>query len=60
MHINNAVNDEGLTVIDAASPSFMAEVQQFLDAEALEKAASFLPYSLIIVNNTGRYVWDSP
>lgn len=57
MMITNSLQNEGITVIDATSPAFMAEVAKFLDPEEIAKASFFLPYSVILVNNTGRYLW---
>jgi hypothetical protein len=57
MPIVNSVQDEGLTVIDATSPAFMAEVAKFLDPSEIAKASFFLPYSIVLVNNTERYLW---
>lgn len=57
MNITNALHTSGITVVDISSPSFNDEVQSLLSPKALSKAASFLPYSVIIVNNTGRYIW---
>jgi hypothetical protein len=57
MPVNHPLRDSGFLVIDASSPSFIAEVAKFLDPDIITKATSFLPYSLVIVNNTGRYVW---
>jgi hypothetical protein len=58
MPIKNPLQGEGISVIDSTSPGFASEVAKFLDPPALAKASSFLPYSLIVVNNTGRYIWS--
>ncbi len=55
--VHNPLNDEGLSVVDATSPVFMDEVKRMLTPEAFSKAALFLPLSLVIKNNTGRYIW---
>lgn len=57
MKIANPLQDAGLVVLDAASPEFMAEVQKLLSPDAIFKASSFLPQSLVIVNNTQQFVW---
>ena len=57
MPLKNPLQREGLAVIDSTPPAFASEVAKFLDPPALAKAWSFLPYGLIIVNNTGRYLW---
>jgi hypothetical protein len=57
MKVANPLQDAGLVVLDAASPGFMAEVQKLLSPEAVNKASSFLPQSLVIVNNTQQFVW---
>jgi hypothetical protein len=58
MPISNPLRAEGLEIIDSSYPSFAAEVQKFLDPVAFGKAEPLLPYSLIIVNNTRRYIWS--
>ena len=55
--LTNPVSDEGLRVIDPTSPSFPSEISNLLGADVRTKASSFLPWSFIIVNETGRYVW---
>lgn len=57
MKIVNPVNDAGLVVLDATSPGFLAETQTLLTPEAIAKASSFLPQSLVVINNTGQFVW---
>jgi hypothetical protein len=55
--VTSQLNDAGLTAVDATSPSFMTEVQKLIDSNIVRQASSVLPYSLIIKNDTGRYVW---
>ncbi len=55
--LKHPLRSEGLTVIDASSPEFMPAVGKFVDADLIVKSSSFLPYSLVIINNTGRYIW---
>ena len=55
--VKNPLRDFGLTVIDANSPEFSAEIGDLLTAEAAGKASAFLSTSLVIVNNTGKYIW---
>lgn len=55
--LTNPVSGEGLRVIDSRSPSFSSEITKFLSSGAQTKAASFLPWSFIVINDTGRYVW---
>jgi hypothetical protein len=57
MKIANPLKDDGLVVLDAASPEFMLEVQKLLSPGAVIKASSFLPQSLVIVNNTQQFIW---
>src|SRR5258708_21222959 len=56
MPLNHPLRDEGLAVIQSDSPSFVTEILKFLDPDAIAKPSYFLPYSLVIVNNTGRDV----
>lgn len=58
MLVTNDLSREGLTIIEYSSPAFQIEIQKLLNAEALSKAAGFLPLSLIVVNNTGKYIWS--
>ncbi|HEY2499501.1 MAG TPA: hypothetical protein VGK24_20765 [Candidatus Angelobacter sp.] len=55
--LKNPLHAAGLTVLDATSSDFMSEIQTLLDTEAISKTSSFLPYSLVVINNTGRYIW---
>lgn len=55
--ITNPISDQGLRVIDAASPDFMPEIKQLLDPLAIKKAQPFLTKSVVIANDTGKYVW---
>ncbi len=55
--ITNPVASEGLRVIAPGTPEFMPEVRKLLDPLARQKAAPFLPKSVVIVNDTGKYVW---
>jgi hypothetical protein len=57
MVITSRLDDAGLTVVDATSPSFMTEVEKVIDSNMAKQASSVLPYSVVIKNNTGRYVW---
>jgi hypothetical protein len=57
MEVSNPLQQEGLSVEDATSPSFNTSVQKFLEPEVFARARSFLPQSLVITNNTGRYLW---
>src|SRR5947209_4736717 len=55
--IINPVAGEGLRVVAPGTPEFMPEVRRLLDPIARQKAAPFLPKSIVIVNDTGKYVW---
>lgn len=55
--VKNSLRGEGLRIIDAASPQFMAEVRKFMDADVVAKSSSFLPYSVVVINDTRRYIW---
>ena len=57
MPVHHPLRAEGLTVIDASVPTFMAEIEKFLEPHEIEAASSFLRDALIVVNNTGRYIW---
>jgi hypothetical protein len=57
MRVTNTVSETGLLVLDASAPEFMDMVRGLLTPEALAKTSSFLPQSIVIVNNTGKYVW---
>jgi hypothetical protein len=57
MPVKNPAESEGLSVVDANSPSFLAEVNRLLSPEAISKAQLFLPFSLVLKNNTERYIW---
>lgn len=57
MKIVNPLRDNGLVVLDASSPDFIAEVQKLLSQEAVAKASSFLSQSLVIINNTDQFIW---
>jgi hypothetical protein len=57
MITTNPVQDKGVLVVDASSPAFAIEVQKLLTPEAIAKASSFLPQSLIVINNTDQYIW---
>lgn len=57
MKITNSLQDSGLVVIDASSPDFLVEVQKLLTPQAILKASSFLPQSLVVINNTKQFVW---
>lgn len=55
--MKNPLHGEGMTVVDHTSPEFIAGVRKFMDADIESKSSSFLPYSIILINNTGKYVW---
>ncbi len=57
MQVHNPLKAEGLTVLDAKSPRFAEEVARLLDASTSTKAANFLPQSLVIINDTERWIW---
>jgi len=57
MILKNPLKDAGFTVLDSTSTGFMAEVQKLLDPDLLTQASPILPYSLVIKNDTGQYVW---
>lgn len=55
--LTNPVSGEGLRVVNAKSSSFSSEITKLLSADARVKASPFLPWSFVIVNGTGRYIW---
>ncbi len=55
--IINPLSDQGFSLIRFTDPSFHSEVAKLLSPEALLKAKDFLPLSVIVVNNTGQYIW---
>ena len=55
--VTNPIADEGLRVIAPGTPEFMPEVRKLLDPIARQKAARFLSKSVVIANDTGKYVW---
>ena len=57
MTLNNPLRNAGFTAIDAASPDFMKEVQKLLEPDLVAQAQSILPYSIVLKNDTGEYVW---
>jgi hypothetical protein len=57
MNMTNPFESEGLTVLTSRSPGFDSELRALLAPDALQKASKFLSKSLILVNNTGRYIW---
>lgn len=55
--INNPLAAEGLRVIDSTSSEFLPEINLMLTPEEASKAAPFHSNSLVLANDTGRYVW---
>ena len=55
--ITNAVKGQGLTLIDATAPSFKDELRQLVTPEDMVKISLILPYSVIVANDTGRYIY---
>ena len=57
--LGHALADDGLVVLSFTSPEFLHEVQGLLDSEIYTEAtkSTFLPYSLVIINHTGNYIW---
>jgi hypothetical protein len=55
--ITNPVAGEGLRVIDATSPEFLPELNEMLSPQEIAKATPFLWTSVIVVNDSGRYIW---
>lgn len=60
MLLNNppSLQAEGLTVFTFNSPEFKSEVAKLLTREQLQKASPFLPYSLVVINNTRRPIYS--
>ena len=57
MPVKNPAQTEGLEIVDADSPGFSQEIRRLLTPDAQRTASPFLPYSFVILNNTGRYIW---
>jgi hypothetical protein len=57
MTVNNYLKDAGVVIIDSTSSAFDPEIQKLLTPEAQKKALPFLSSSLVVINNTGQYIW---
>lgn len=57
MTVSNPFQDEGLTVLTVSDRDFSPALDILLSQPAKAKAGSVLPHSLILVNNTGKYIW---
>lgn len=57
MVVTNPLEAEGVTVLDARSRSFHAAIERLVDSDIAAKAASVLPYSVVIGNQTGKFIW---
>ena len=54
----NTPDDEGLRILTVSSPDFQSHVQTLLTPEAIARATSFLPFSIVIMNDSGKYIWS--
>jgi len=57
MKISNPLEAEGLKLIASDSPEFRSALEGMIDPDLIARAEPFLPYSVILVNMTGRYIW---
>ena len=57
MTFHNPLESEGLTVLRYESPEFMPTLKAMLSPEAITAGEPLLPRAVILVNNTGRYIW---
>lgn len=57
MLISNSLEPIGLQVISSKSPDFQMEIHKLLNKEDIDHLGSSIANSVIIVNNTSRYIW---
>ena len=57
MIVRNSLSSNGVNVIGWNSPDFDPLVKKLLSADAWAKVSDILPYSVIVANNTGKYIW---
>jgi len=56
MRVTNPVAEEGISVILPLSPAFNKRLADLLDNSAIQKIAPLVPRTLIVVNDSGRYL----
>jgi len=57
IYIDNRMETSGVNLVTFDSPNFADDVQALLGSETLAKFSPILPQSVILVNDTNRYVW---
>jgi len=56
--VTNPLEDRGIAMYTVADPDFTTQVRSFIDSsEMLNKLQPYMDRSVIVVNNTGQYLW---